>query len=150
MGEGPLRGSLEWPFENEHRWVSVSFQNAPTHRVLVHAKLGFCFDEHGWATPDLVAMEARMMDAGQYCGCHVLALWWQGILEWKRGVMAPNNDDTRMLEAYFTVEGSKEAVACSIEAEPLAMQFFVHLVKTVCPNALFGRPPFNKPARASR
>lgn len=150
MGDGTAKGSLEWPLENEHRWVSVSFMNAPAHRLLVHAKIGFIFEEHGLAPPEVVALEAQMMSAGGFCGCHVLALWWQSIIVWKRGIpRLPKDpqDPIREMHAYFTTPGSTEEVACVIEGDALSVQFFCQLVKAVCPEAVFGRPPFNKPSR---
>jgi hypothetical protein len=144
------RGSIEWPLENEQRWVSVHFINAPTHRLLVHAQIGFVFEEHGQAPPELVAMEAKMMDAGGFCGCHVLALWWQSVLVWKRGIVRRQSDPENPLRevvATFKVDGAQEEVACTIEGDALSIQFFCQLVKVVCPGAQFGQVPFNKPLR---
>lgn len=139
MAEGTPAGSIEWPLENEIRWVTATFSNGPTHRVMLHAKIGMLFDNHGLFDSEAVSVEAQMMEPGGFCGCHLLALWWQSVLVWgKCFYKVPDAQEQRKIVVHLTNEKKTEIVVVTMDGEPLAVQFFLRMVKAVDPTAKIG------------
>lgn len=132
------RGSLEWPFINEIRWLSVDCGEGDaqeSHRIMLHAGIGIVFDSHGQSPPPLVAMEAKMTGA-DYCACHLIALWWEKVvpLDCARFRMDEMNPLLRVAEITF---GKREirVVKCYVRGQAADMAFFKHIAKTVSPEA---------------
>lgn len=124
------RGTLTWPLENEARWVMMSLGETQ-HRVMVHAKLGFLFDDHAQLSPDTVSLEAKMTPRRSQCACHVVSLWWQGTLDWSQGICRPDLDNAMLWNMTVTFRLHEESISCKIVGTTLAMQFFNKVLRAV-------------------
>ena len=131
--DATTRGSLEWPFENELRWVAGTFGASPPHRIMIHAGVGLVFDAHAYSNAELVALEAKMTNVGDFCACHVLALWLQGFLEWDRAYVRPDETSPELRVMRVALRRKEEEVFCLLTGQGIDMTLFSRLVHAVVP-----------------
>ncbi len=134
--DGITRGSLEWPFINETRWLSASCEavEGEPHRVMLHAELGLVFDSHGQSLAPSVGLEARLITGKNFCACHLLALWWEMKLDMSRIRIHRDVENHEMPVAEIATGSTQDSVLCHLRGRPIDMAFFKHLVKTAFPS----------------
>lgn len=136
MASKLLQGGLDWPLENERSWVALQNEQnnkQPNHRVLVHARLGLIFEDHGMLGPEAVALEAKVFGFDDYCGCHLIALWWQDLLTWRRGQLS-GTPGPFLRELKVTLEAPREALFEAVFAgTAYDIQFLSTLLKVASP-----------------
>lgn len=98
---------------------------------MMHSKLGFIFDEHTQSGPELVAMEARVMER-DHCACHFLALWWQDFLEWEFADVYPSQDQMGFFDARICMAKN---ITFYLYAQSIDMTFFSRMVTAVSPTS---------------
>lgn len=132
------QGSLEWPFINETRWLCVDLgdkDDQESHRIMLHAGLGIVFDSHEQCPAPLLVMEARMMGGGEYCACHLLALWLEKVtpldsLLLYREAERPN---VHVATAVFGEPFKGRSIECEIRGQSADMNFLKHIAKRISP-----------------
>lgn len=129
--DGSTRGSLEWPFINETRWLCADFGEV-SHRIMLHAELGIVFDSHGQSLAPLLAIEAQMVSGKGFCACYLLAMWWMREVSISQ-VSISHDATTSHLRVAQIFMG--ESLVCRVRGQPIDMLFFRHLIEMVSPRA---------------